>query len=255
MTPSLTLAPAEDIDDVIARLGAVVARSVRDNDRLGLFACLYRSVTSRVRRDIRDGRFEDGARMERFAVGFANRYLASLHAYSRGEHLGRSWMVAFEGTRSWRLLILQHLLLGMNAHINFDLGVAAAQTAPGDSLPELRSDFLSISALLGEMMDDVQARVARVSPWMGIVDRVGCRTDEHAFFFALSRARDCAWKVAECLASSSPERMPRELDRVDRAAALLGQRIRHPGYHLLPALLLVRSRETAEIGAVLEALA
>jgi hypothetical protein len=255
MIPPSVLVPAESIDDVIARLDEVVARSVRDNSCVGLFACLYRSVTARVRDGIREGHFEDGARMERFDVVFANRYLTALETYSRGEHPGRSWMAAFEGTRSRRLLLLQHLLLGMNAHINFDLGIAAAQTAPGDSLRGLRNDFLSISALLGEMLDGVQDRITRVSPWMGIVDRVGCRTDEHAFFFALSRARDCAWRVAQCLATASPARMPLELDRVDRAAAHLGRRIRRPGAHLLPALLLVRSRETAEIGAVLEALA
>src|SRR5690606_39175036 len=164
------------------------------------------------------------------------------------------WLAAFEGTRSRRLLILQHLLLGMNAHINFDLGVAAAETAPGASLREMKSDFFAISRILGEMMDGVQDRITRVSPWMGVIDRIGCRNDEHVFFFALSKARDAAWRVAECLAESSPDRLPLELDRVDRAASFLGGRIRRPSLHLLPALLCVRARETRDVGAVLEAL-
>ena len=33
--------------------------------------------------------------------------------------------------------MLQHLLIGMNAHISLDLGIAAARTAPGEALPVL----------------------------------------------------------------------------------------------------------------------
>lgn len=247
MRRSPLLTPAETIDEV-------VAGSVRDGSRVGLFACLYRSVTARVRDGIRAGEFEDGPRMERFDVVFANRYLSALAAHRRGEFPGRSWLVAFEGTRSWRLLVLQHLLLGMNAHINLDLGVAAAETAPGAALPGMRRDFFAISRILGEMMDDVQDRIARVSPWMGVIDHIGCRNDEEVFYFGLSRARDAAWRVATCLADASPARLPLEVDRVDRAAARLARVIRRPGAHLLPALLCVRAREPRDVGAVLEAL-
>jgi hypothetical protein len=37
--------------------------------------------------------------------------------------------------------VVQHVLLGMNAHINLDLGVAAAEVAPGPAIAGLRGDF------------------------------------------------------------------------------------------------------------------
>ena len=221
---------------------------------MGLFACLYRSVTVRVRDAIAAGQFEDGPRMERFDVVFANRYLDALAAYRRGDQPGRSWMAAFEGARSARLLIIQQLLLGMNAHINLDLGAAAAHSAPGAALPGLRRDFFEITRILGEMLEDVQSRISRVSPWMGVVDAIGCRNDEHVFFFALSRARDAAWAVAKRLAATPPERVPGELERVDRVTALLAGKSRNPGIHLLPPLLVVRAREPNDVAEVMAAL-
>lgn len=254
MFSSLTLAPAETIDEVIARLDGVIEQSIRDGSRLGLFACLYRSVTARVRDGIQTNRFEDGPRMERFDVVFANRYLSALAAYRRGEHPGRSWLIAFEGTLERRLLIVQHLLLGMNAHINLDLGASAAQIAPGAALVGLKKDFFEISRLLKEMIEEVQTKISRVSPWMGVLDAVGCRTDEEVFYFGLSRARDAAWSAAICLATTPASRLSAELDRVDRATAFLGYRIRTPGVHLLPALLAVRAREVNDLRTVLEVL-
>lgn len=254
MSPSLLLSPASSIDEVLDRLDGLIDEFVRDGSRMALFACLYRSVTSRVRDGIRSGRFDDGPRMERFDVIFANRYLNALAAYRRGESPGRSWRVAFDGTRSGQLLILQHLLLGMNAHINYDLGVAAAQTAPGAALPGLRRDFFEITRLLGELLEEVQDRITRVSPWLGVIDVVGCRTDEEVFFFGLSRARDVAWEVARCVADAPPERLPAELDRVDRVTEHLAGAIRRPALHLLPVLLCIRAREVGDVAAVVEAL-
>ena len=45
-------------------------------------------------------------------------------------------------------VILQHLLLGINAHINLDLGIAAVETSPGNQLAPLKNDFDMINKLL-----------------------------------------------------------------------------------------------------------
>ena len=41
-----------------------------------------------------------------------------------------SWRVAFDAATKSKYLVLQQLLVGMNAHINLDLGIAAAETCP-----------------------------------------------------------------------------------------------------------------------------
>ncbi len=245
---------AEDIDGVIRRLDEVIEQSLAEGSRLALFACLYRAVTQRVKESILAGRFEDGRRMERLDVIFANRYLAAYDAYRRGDPCCQSWMAAFDAGRAWSPIILQHLLLGINAHINFDLGIAAAQTAPGATLPGFKRDFDEISRLLGEMLDDVQDRIAAVSPWMGLLDRVGARVDETICTFCLSASRDLAWEAAQRFAVLPAERHDEELDRLDRRVAALARSIRNPGLYISAALLIVRLRETHTLERVVEAL-
>ena len=260
MPPTATTAappafrPATSIAEVVSRLDTAIARARRENSRLGYFACLYRSVTVRVAEGIAAGRFQDGPRMERLDVVFANRYLAALEAYQAGRRPSRSWAAAFDAARG-NLLILQHLLLGINAHINLDLGIAAAETAPGRELAGLEHDFREISMLLGEMLDRVQDKIARVSPWMGVLDLVGARTDEEVCTFCLGGSRDLAWRWAQRLAAADRDRLPQEIDPLDRAVAMLAGPIRSPGLLLRPVLAAVRLREPRDVGRVLDALA
>ncbi|MGD2070609.1 MAG: DUF5995 family protein [Gemmatimonadota bacterium] len=247
MTPST-------IDDVLERLEAEVALAERRGSRLGYFAALYHEVTAAVAAGIRDGRFEDGERMERLDVTFARRYLDALDAYRGGAPCTRSWRLAFDAAQQWSPLILQHLLLGMNAHIGLDLGIAAARTAPGRALPSLRADFDEITSLLGELVDEVQDRIARVSPWMWIVDRVGLRSDEETATFGLGASRRLAWKWAERLAELEPEDQEPAIESLDGVVAGIGKRIVRPGIHLRSALLLVRLREAPDVPRVIAAL-
>ena len=65
--------PAQSIDEVLAQLDDVIADALRQRSRLGYFASLYRDVTARVKAAIENGEFEDGRRMERLDVTFAQR--------------------------------------------------------------------------------------------------------------------------------------------------------------------------------------
>ncbi len=88
------------------------------------------NVTLEVKEGIQASFSDDGPRMERLDVEFADRYLDAFYAYRDGRPLTKSWQVTFEAAENKNLLILQHLLLGMNAHINLDLGIATAKISP-----------------------------------------------------------------------------------------------------------------------------
>ena len=247
--------PAETIDEVIDRLDAAIDRARREQNRSGYFSVLYRNVTARVREGIQRGEFENGARMERLDVVFANRYLEALHQFQAGEQPSKCWQASFQAAGAWRPIVLQHLLLGMNAHINLDLGVAAATVCPRGALGELRNDFNIINAVLCAMLDDVQDRLAQVWPMMALLDRMGCRTDEAVMNFAIVRARDAAWSVATALAPLEGEDASQELARVDRRAALLARLIQCPGLTLSAVALLVRATELRQVHKVIDVLA
>lgn len=242
------------INDVLEQLDAVIARARRDNSRLGYFAVLYRNVTQKVKEGIEAGRFEDGARMERLDVIFASRYLDALESHRRGERASKCWSASFKAAENWHPLVLQHLLLGINAHINLDLGVAAALTAPHAQLPALRRDFDEINNILCAMLDDVQNRLARVSRWMTVLDRAGCRTDEALMNFSINRAREASWRLAEKLAPLSDEEREREIRELDRWIEILARLIQYPGIPLRIANFFVRLTETRNVGKVIDIL-
>ena len=247
--------PSRSIDEVLARLDRIIADARQHDDRLGYFAALYRDVTARVASTIERGGFEDGDRMERLDVLFAERYFDALEARDADPGPTRSWTRAFAAADRWRPLVLQHLLLGMNAHINLDLGIAAVETVPPSGLPDLEADFMQINRLLRSMIEDVQRRLARISPWMGVLDRVGGGVDEAVSNFSLVRARDDAWAFAERLAALEQQQRTAAIEAKDRETARRADKILRPGGVLfLPVLLCARLREGSDVSSVIEVL-
>src|SRR5271167_4956303 len=191
----------QTVDDVIAALDTIVQQSYDTASRLGYFAALYRRVTTAVRDGITSGRFSNGPLMDTLDVVFASRYLDALATFQAGGTPTRSWILAFRGCDDASLLILQQLLSGMNAHINLDLGIAAAQTCPGDQLPQLKPDFDEINVVLADLVSTVAAEIAEVSPLIGDLEKIGLRDETSLVNFDIVAARDAAWLSAQRLAA------------------------------------------------------
>ena len=248
---------SQTIDDIIAQLDQVIDRCIRERSKLGYFAVLYRNVTVRVRDAIASGRFEDGPRMERLDIIFAHRYLDAIECFWQNQQPSASWAAVFQARDAWSPIILQHLLLALHAHINFDLAIAAAQTAPGSQLPALKRDFEEVTLLLNEMTESIQERLDKVSPWFRLIDYAGGRTDEQILSFVMKTSRDSAWKVAEELANfeSNTSALELEIALHDKAVAALAAPILFPPGNLLrAALFLIRLRESGDVSTVIEAL-
>jgi hypothetical protein len=224
-------------DRVVGALESVVARCATEGDRAGFFAALYLSVTTTVRQRSIDGRFEDTARMERFVCHFAARYLDAERAWRDGARCSESWKAAFRAAGRWRPIVLQHLLLGINAHINLDLGVAAADVG-GNEMDAVRADFDTVNDVLGDL-----------------VDRIGGEGDETLIRFSLIAARRQAWSVAVRLSTLTGIERVRAIDAIDAATVGVARAVEHPGLPASALLLAVRAREHAEPADVMRLLA
>ncbi|MGI4866008.1 MAG: DUF5995 family protein [Janthinobacterium lividum] len=209
------------IDEVIAELEQILDTCARTNNRLGYFAALYYKVTCRVREGIKNQEFEDGPRMERLDVTFANRYLQAWRTWQAGQPPTASWQLAFQAGTSRQVLVLQHLLLGMNAHINLDLGIAAAEVAAASGLPATRKDFLAINGILALLTGDVMASLRRVSPLLSLLGLHATRYNSILIQFSLSNARDGAWCFAEELADQAAPTYTPVLQARDKSIAEL----------------------------------
>jgi hypothetical protein len=245
---------ATNIDEVLVGLDSILAETTARRSRLALFPALYRLVTARVQQGIRDGRFADGPRMERLDAVFAGRYLDAFAGFKLGAPVTKSWRVAFHAAADPGLITLQHLLLGMNAHINLDLGIAAATICPGPAIDGLRADFDTINDVLGELLGGVQAALNETSPMLASLDRFCGGADESFAGFAIGKARKQAWRVASVLATLPPEHHPMAIALLDQQTATLGRLITRPDPTTRAALALIRLRESDDIPAITAAL-
>lgn len=243
------------LDDTIRSLDEVVDGCSAKQDRVGYFAAMYLAVTNTVRDRIGSGYFADGPRMERFVTSFAGRYLDALSAWRAGQPCPASWKLAFETAGDQRPIVLQHLLLGMNAHINLDLGVTAADLGDDGGLDAVKADFDAVNDVLGQLVDGCQGALDEVSPWMGLADRIGGRGDETMIRFSLVAARRQAWSVAMMLSSLQGDARTRRIAAVDASAELVGRAVAHPGFLASAALLIVRARERTKPADVMRLLA
>ena len=196
---------AKTIDEVIETLEQIIQISKTEENPLGYFAALYYKVTISVKDKLGENYFEDDERMEQLDVIFANRYLSAYKKYVESKPTTKSWKRAFKSSHNKNLIVLQHLLLGMNAHINLDLGIAAAEISTKSTISELHTDFNKINALLASLLDEVQQDLAKIWPMLFVIMKFAKKTDDLIANFSMNLARDGAWKFANELVSEEME--------------------------------------------------
>ncbi len=107
------------IDELIARMAALLEPLQASGDQRRYFHATYQRTTIAVAEAIGHGGFADPGWVERWDVAFADLYLGALEAALAGRRPSRPWEIAFGAPAD--LPALRHVLLGMNAHINYDL--------------------------------------------------------------------------------------------------------------------------------------
>ena len=133
-------------------------------DQRQYFHATYQRTTIAVAGNLRRDGFNDAGWVERWDIAFADLYLDALQAALAGRRPTRPWDVAFNAPVG--LPPLRHVLLGMNAHINYDL--------PQALLAVITDDEFADPALLARRESDHRAIDDL------LVSRVGAEGDELA---------------------------------------------------------------------------
>ncbi|MFM2076138.1 MAG: hypothetical protein RJA49_28 [Actinomycetota bacterium] len=192
-------------------------------DASGYFPAMYAQVTDRIRAAAASGRFDDAARMERFAETFAGFYT---RARAGTGDVPRCWQGAFDVAGDGRLMIVQHLLLGINAHVNNDLPQVVVALAGDADLAPLKPDFDAVNTILAETLPMVLHSLGTVSRWVNVV---AARGGQRVFDFSLVVARDQAWRAAERLHGLDATARPAAVHELDDMVAVLAYLVAHPG--------------------------
>ncbi|MFW5708410.1 MAG: DUF5995 family protein [Bacteroidota bacterium] len=222
----------------LEKMDAIVLQCINEGHRAGYFAVLYRYVTLRIKQGVDSGEFEDNARMERFDILFAQRFFDAWEAYFAGREATKSWQEAFAASARNNCMVMQHILLGINAHINLDLGIAASETMKGGSLLPLKNDFDKINRILISLVDEVKANIGKVSPILKWLIALARNKDEILLSFSIFAARDGAWKFA--LEHHHHPDPPASIRERDLKIARMAHSLAHPGRWLSFLTLLIR---------------
>jgi Family of unknown function (DUF5995) len=149
---------SHDIDELIGRMRGLLVPLEARGDPGRFFLATYLRTTQAVKEELARGGFRDPAWVERWDVAFADLYLDALEAAEAGRRPPAPWAVAFGAANQDHLPPLRHVLLGMNAHINYDLAQSLVAVIP-------EAEFDDPEVLAGRAADHEhidQVLVARV---------------------------------------------------------------------------------------------
>ena len=245
---------AKTIDDVLTMLAAIVADTKNRRDPLGFFPALYRQVTLRVKDGIEEDAFDDGPRMATFDAAFANAYFTAYDRYRKHQRPSRAWQFAFDRSASGQPLILQNLLLAINAHINLDLGVVAGTAFPPSKLDDFHADFNRINDVLASLIPLARTAVEDFSPLLAELTEVGGPDVALALEFSVDVARDEAWRTATIMPLIPAEARPLVVTAVDSKAKLVGRVVADPPEPVGTVVRRIRRAESTDVVGIIAAL-
>lgn len=234
--------PDDVLTEVIQQLRSLAQQAP---DASGFFPAMYAHVTTAVRARCRAGTFDNPVAMAAFATTFAGYYTGASGDRPRA---ARCWQASWDVAGDRNLLIVQHLLLGINAHVNYDLPQTVVTVADdtGD-LRSIRADFDVINDVLAETFHGITRRLDRVARWTNQIAALG---GGRVFNFSLGAARNQAWAAAERmhpLDGSARTAYVRELDSLVTVLAYLATRPRFPVSLVLPVLRRLEDRDPRRV--------
>lgn len=156
------------IEGVVERMGTLLEPMESSDDPRRHFLATYRRTTVAVHKALLAGHFLDAAWVERWDVVFASLYLDALEQWNRGEPPPGPWAVAFQSAADRHVPPLRHVLLGMNAHINYDLPQALLVAITDDEFVDSalvarrNIDHERIDAILASRVDAEDLELQRV---------------------------------------------------------------------------------------------
>jgi hypothetical protein len=196
---------SQERDPALERMQALIQGWEAASDRRAIFLSCYLMMTRNMLAAIQQDDFYDVAWVDALLHRFADYYFAALEAYERdATQAPPVWQMAHNAAIQKQGLPLQELLLGVNAHINYDLVLTLVdllqpewESLTEERLAQRYSDHCHVNDVIGATIDAVQDQVLEpVMPAMEIIDRLLGPLDEKLVSRLLSDWREQVWQNA-----------------------------------------------------------
>jgi hypothetical protein len=209
-----------NIDEAIECMRQTLLQFHDDRDRRAIFLRLYYIMTLEVHAAINGlGEytapiFQDPEWVERLLGKSSSLYFSSLDpAGNPDPKAARAWRTTYETAKEARSSVVQNALLGINAHINFDLPRAIAANLDPDGLDSYRImqmrkfDHGQVNNLLVRTLNYIQDVLEKdYGHGIAVLDRVLGDFDERLSEIGLKYYRERVWWDAMAHASASPDK-------------------------------------------------
>jgi uncharacterized protein DUF5995 len=189
---------AGGIEALLARMDALLAALEAEQDPGRFFLGTYRRTTEAVAAALAADRFEDPSWVAAWDVDFAGFYLDALETWRADPPATTApWRLAFGADPG--LPPEAHVLLGMNAHINYDLPqslvrvIPAAEFADPVLLGRRRRDHERIDAVLASRVAAEDGELERAGGRRTPLDRLLAPLNRGASRLFLREARRKVW--------------------------------------------------------------
>jgi len=223
---------------VVERMQALIERWEAANDLRAIFLRCYVLMTRNMLAALTAQDFEDNLWVASLLRHFADYYFKALDAYDQEQtNIPPVWGIAFDATRRPHTHVLQNLVLGVNAHINYDLVFALEDMLrpewQGLSAEQRRMryhDHCHVNDIISQTIDSVQDQIIdRYSVALEVADVMLGPLDEWMTSRLISLWRDEVWEFATKL-SETDEQVDRvelhqhiEQRTMKRAHSILGE--------------------------------
>lgn len=223
---------------VLERMLTIIKQWEDQSDQRAIFLICYSMMTRNMLSAIELHEFNDPAWVDRLLHRFAEHYFIALEAYESSPSTAPPvWQITHKTSQSADTLALQKLLLGVNAHINYDLVFTLVELLEPEwaelsesQRAERNADHRFVNEIIGRTIDTVQDTVLEPTmPAMDIVDKLMGPFDEIMLSRLITHWRDRVWDYATLLLDTkeSEERLrviqQIEMDALRQVDAILGK--------------------------------
>ena len=209
-------------------------------DQRRYFHATYQRTTVAVAEELKRGGFTDPQWVEQWDVAFADLYLDALQDSLAGHRPAGPWDIAFNAPAD--LPPLRHVLLGMNAHINYDLPQALLAVITDEQfddaalLARRESDHRAIDDVLASRVAAEDDELTRISGPGSLLDRLLRPLNRLGTQRFLREAREKVWANAVVLSRArrqGPDTYAAVLEQLEELSAAKVTALQAPGQVLL----------------------
>lgn len=198
----------QSVSEVIENFKWLENYFLNHNDLRGVFVTAYLHITQSIGAAIEEETFQNNSWSQQYLICFANLYRIALLNYEKKntDQVPKSWVIAYDLATDKKGYIIQHLILGINAHINHDLALALHEVSIDPSREEKYQDHTDINLILGKATEGLKRSVAeKYAPILKRLDRVFGTIDDEITAFSIPKAREHSWSMSIALTSAQTD--------------------------------------------------